>query len=103
MSRTREEGPAAGGTAVGARSATVRSLKRSLASGARSAAVFRLTRAEERRLVDERRSLELQEAQLLSPERLERYAKERDLAAPAPNQMVRLDGASDGAVAMVKK
>jgi hypothetical protein len=60
-------------------------------------------RVEERRLVDERRSLELQEAQLLSPERLERYAKERDLAAPAPNQMVRLDGASDGAVAMVKK
>jgi cell division protein FtsL len=60
-------------------------------------------RGEERRLLDERRSLELQEAELLSPERLERYAKERDLNAPSPNQVVRLDGKGEGAVAMVKK
>ena len=60
-------------------------------------------RVEERHLVDQRRKLELREAELLSPENLERYAKEGDLAAPAPNQMVRLDGKSEGAVAMVKK
>jgi len=60
-------------------------------------------RAEERRLVNERRSLQLQEAELTSPERLEKYAVERHLAPAAPNQMVRLNGKSDGAVAMVKK
>jgi cell division protein FtsL len=60
-------------------------------------------RAEERRLKEERRGLELQEAALLSPERLEQYAKERDLSPPSPNQVVRLDGKGDGAVAMVKK
>ena len=41
----------AGRAPAAARAATVRSLKRSLDSGARSAAVFRLTRAEERRLL----------------------------------------------------
>jgi RNA polymerase sigma-70 factor (ECF subfamily) len=46
LSRTRDDGPAAA-----ARAATVRSLKRGLGSGTRSAAVFRLTRAEERRLL----------------------------------------------------
>jgi cell division protein FtsL len=60
-------------------------------------------RTEERRLVDERRSLQVQEAELTSPARLERYAVERDLAPAAPNQMVRLNGKSDRAVAMVKK
>ena len=40
-------------TRAAARSATVRVLKRGLAAGARGAAVFRLTRAEERRLVAE--------------------------------------------------
>ena len=51
MSRTPDDGPAAGRAPAAARAATVRSLKRSLDSGARSAAVFRLTRAEERRLL----------------------------------------------------
>jgi hypothetical protein len=60
-------------------------------------------RKEQRGLVDERRGLELREAELLSPARLERYAKEQDLSAPAPNQMVRLDTKGEGAVAMVKK
>jgi cell division protein FtsL len=74
-------------------------------SAANTLAGYRLEelRAEERRLVNERRSLELQEAELLSPARLERYAKERDLTAPSPNQVVRLDGKGEGAVAMVKK
>jgi RNA polymerase sigma-70 factor (ECF subfamily) len=51
LSRTRDDGPAAGSAPAAARSASVRSLKRSLGSGARSAVVFRLTRAEERRLL----------------------------------------------------
>ncbi len=74
-------------------------------SAANTLAGYRLQelRTEERRLMDERRSLELQEAELLSPERLARYAKELDLAAPSPDQVVRLDGKAEGAVAMVKK
>jgi RNA polymerase sigma-70 factor, ECF subfamily len=51
LGRTLKEGPAAGEAPAPARAATIRSLKRSLDSGARSAAVFRLTRAEERRLL----------------------------------------------------
>jgi RNA polymerase sigma-70 factor (ECF subfamily) len=51
------------GAATSGRSATVRSLKKSLGAGARSAAAFRLSRAEERRLVaaargGERRALD---------------------------------------------
>ena len=59
-------------------------------------------RAEERRLLDERRALELQEAALLSPERLEKLAKDQNLITPASDQIVHLDSHSDGAVAMVK-
>ena len=40
-------------------------------------------RSEEQRLLDERRALDLQEAQLLSPERLERLAKGQNLVTPA--------------------
>jgi hypothetical protein len=74
-------------------------------SVANTVAGYRLEdlRAEERRLVDERRGLELQEAELLSAANLDRYAKERDLTAPSPGQTVRLDGKGEGAVAMVKK
>jgi hypothetical protein len=60
-------------------------------------------RAEERRLLDDRRTLELQEAQLLSPQQLERLAVERNLVVPGPNQVVHLNGSNEGAVAMVKK
>jgi cell division protein FtsL len=48
-------------------------------------------RAEERRLQDELRTLELQEAQLLSPERLEQLAKKHDLVAPESGQVVHLE------------
>jgi cell division protein FtsL len=57
-------------------------------------------RAEERRLLDERRALELQEAELLSPSRLEKLAKKQNLVVPSSGQVVRLDGNAD-AVAMV--
>jgi hypothetical protein len=60
-------------------------------------------RSEEQRLLDERRALDLQEAQLLSPERLEKLAKGQNLVTPAPNQVFHLETRPDGTVAMVKK
>jgi hypothetical protein len=59
-------------------------------------------RAEESRLTDERRALDLQEAQLLSPERLQRLAQGQNLVTPASGQVVHLDGRTDATVAMVK-
>ncbi len=58
-------------------------------------------RTEERRLLDERRGLDLEEAELLSPARLDQIAREKHLVPPANGQVVRLDG-KDGAVAMAK-
>jgi len=61
-------------------------------------------KAEERRLLDERRTLELREAELLSPERLEQLAQRQNLVTPKSGQVVRLDSEKpSGAVAMVKK
>ncbi len=60
-------------------------------------------RAEERRLMDESRMLELQEAKLQDPARLERLAQGRNLATPRSDQLVHLAGRPDGAVAMVKR
>ena len=48
-------------------------------------------RSEEQRLLDERRSLELQEASLLSPERLEKLAKGQNLVTPEAGQVVHLE------------
>jgi hypothetical protein len=60
-------------------------------------------RAEERRLRDEHRTLELQEAELLSPARLEKLAKNQNLVTPQSGQVVHLDGNKpDSSVAMVK-
>jgi hypothetical protein len=58
-------------------------------------------RTEERRYLDERRALELQEATLLSPERLEKLAQEQNLVTPSSRQVIHLDSRPDGAVAMV--
>jgi cell division protein FtsL len=58
-------------------------------------------RSEERRLLDERRNLDLEEAELLSPARLDQIAKDKHLAPPASGQVIRLDG-KDSAVAMAK-
>jgi cell division protein FtsL len=63
---------------------------------------FESLKAEERRLLDERRTLELREAELLSPERLEKLAARQNLVTPKTGQVVRLDGKPSGAVAMVK-
>lgn len=59
-------------------------------------------RAEERHLLDERRVLELQEASLLRPDRLEKLAKGQNLVTPVSGQVVHLESNGDAAVAMVK-
>ena len=57
--------------------------------------------AEERRLLEERRNLDLQEAELLSPARLDQLAHQNNLVTPSSNQVVHLDK-PEGEVAMVK-
>src|SRR5215471_1073004 len=56
---------------------------------------------EERRLLEERRSLDLQEAELLSPARLDQLARLNNLVTPSANQVIRLDK-PEGAVAKLK-
>ena len=58
-------------------------------------------RAEQRRLVEERRSLEFEEAIALSPDRVRALAQKHHLVPPSSDQVIHLDGDSD-AVAMVK-
>jgi len=60
-------------------------------------------RAESRVLADERRTLELQEAELLSPERLDRLAQGQHLVSPSAGQIVHLDNPGEGKVAMVRR
>jgi hypothetical protein len=59
-------------------------------------------RGEERRLLDDRRVLELRQAELRSPERLERLAQGRNLAPPVAGQVIHLASRPDSSVAMVK-
>ena len=56
---------------------------------------------EERRLLEERRTLDLQEAELLSPARLDQLAHQNNLVTPSSGQVVHLDK-PEGEVAMVK-
>ena len=60
-------------------------------------------RVEAQHLADERRSLELQEAELLSPERLDKLARGQNLVTPLSNQVVHLENRGEGKVAMVKQ
>jgi hypothetical protein len=59
-------------------------------------------RAESLKLADERRGLELQEAQLLSPDRLDRLAKGQHLVTPSASQVVHLDN-PESKFALVRK
>ena len=59
-------------------------------------------RIEERRLLEEHRGLDLQEAELLSPARLDQLARENNLVAPSSGQVFHLEGKPQGAVAMAK-
>jgi cell division protein FtsL len=104
----REPDPKSGGacwSAIGAAALVLVLLTGVLApSVASTLAGYKLEslKAEERRLLDERRTLELREAELLSPERLEKLAERQNLVTPKTGQVVRLDGKPSGAVAMVK-
>src|ERR1035438_6409335 len=60
-------------------------------------------RAEAHRLGDERRIIELQQARLLSPQRLANLAQRQTVRARSSSQVVHPDNQSDSAVAMVKK
>ena len=55
---------------------------------------------ERQRLIDERSTMEVAEAALLSPARLERLARARRLINPEPGQVIHLDPHADGSLAM---
>ena len=55
---------------------------------------------EHERLAREKATLELQEASLLSPQRLQELARELRLVDPDPNHVVFLNPAADGSVAL---
>ncbi len=59
-------------------------------------------RAEERRLMDEARVLDLREAEALRPDRLEQLALKQNLVTPSNGQVFHLETRPDGTVAMVK-
>jgi len=59
-------------------------------------------RMEERRFQEERRGLDLQQAELLSPARLDQLARQNNLLPPSPEQVIHLEGKPQGAVAMAK-
>jgi hypothetical protein len=59
-------------------------------------------RVQERQLQDEERTLELKEAELLNPYRLDKLAQGQNLVTPFPGQVVHLNTKGDSAVAMVK-
>jgi hypothetical protein len=104
----READPAALGScwkAIGVASLAVALLTGVLApSVAGTVAGYRLQalRTEQRRLADERQSLELQEAELLSPQRMQMLATDQNLVKPSSAQVVHLNNRADSAVAMVK-
>jgi hypothetical protein len=105
----READPRAGGACwmvIGAACVMLALLTGVLApSVANTVAGYKLEalRVEAQNLADERRTLELQEAELLSPERLDKLAQGQHLVMPSPNQIVHLENKGEGKVAMVKK
>jgi len=94
-------------SAIGVASLAVLILAGVLVPGAMSTiSGYRLEslRAEERRLTDESRALDLQEAELLSPDRLDKLARDQNMVTPKADQVFHLEGNKQGAsVAMVKK
>src|SRR2546426_2764090 len=55
---------------------------------------------EHQRLVDERSTIEVEEAALLSPARLERLARAQKLLEPTAGQIIHLEPRADGSLAM---
>jgi len=105
----READPRAGGACwkvIGAACLTLAFLGGVLApSVANTIAGYKLEslRVEAGNLSKERRTLELQEAQLLSPERLDRLAQGQNLVTPSPDQVVHLENKGAGKFAMVRQ
>lgn len=60
-------------------------------------------RTESQNLAAEHRTLELQEAERLSPDRLDKLAQGQHLVQPSANQVVHLENKGDSKVAMLKK
>lgn len=90
-------------SAIGAACAIIAMLTTVLMPGVASTmAGYKISelKVEEQRLLDERRVLELEEARLLSPVRLQELARQRELVAPAPGQVVHLDPRGDGSLAL---
>ena len=90
-------------TAIGAACAVVALLTTALmpvVAGTMAGYKIQELKAEEQRLLDERRVLEIDEARLLSPARLQELAEQRQLVAPAPGQVVHLNPRGDGALAL---
>ena len=104
----READPRGKGTwsVIGAASVTLAFLTLALIPNvANTVAGYKLEalRVEAQQLADERRSLELQEAERLSPERLDKWAQGQNLVTPASSQVIHLDNRGEGKVAMVKQ
>jgi hypothetical protein len=105
----READPRAGGACwkvIGAACLTLALLGGVLApSVANTVAGYKLEslRVESQKLADERRALELQEATLLNPARLDRLAQDKHLVPPSANQVVHLDHNGEGKVALLRK
>lgn len=105
----READPRAGGacwTVIGAACLMLALLTGVLApSVAHTVAGYKLEalRVEAQGLADERKTLEFQEAERLSPDRLDKLAAGHNLVTPAANQIVHLENKGEGKVAMVKK
>ena len=59
-------------------------------------------RAQEQKLLTERRVLELQEAALLRLDRLEKLARAQNLVEPRSEQIVHLEPTGDAAMAMIR-
>jgi hypothetical protein len=103
----REQDPRSGGrcwSAIGAACVALVLLTGVLApKAAGTLAGYRLEglRAQQRQLLEQRRALQLREAELLSPQNLEQFARDRDLALPGPGQVVHLEPKAEGAFAMV--
>jgi hypothetical protein len=55
---------------------------------------------EQRQLLDEQRDLDIKEARLWRQENLEALAKRRELSAPTPSQIVRLEPKGDSKLAL---
>ncbi len=59
-------------------------------------------RIQERQLLEDRRVLDVQQAELLSPAHLDQLARENNLVEPSSGQVFHLEGKPQGAVAMAK-